>query len=65
MILQCPSCDSRNVTTMWTEHTFPYEDVNLMATVPLRQCGCCGEYWLDHLSEAIIDSTIKDFEDQL
>ncbi len=65
MILQCPSCDSRNVTTVWTEHTFPYgarNPANLTAKVPVRRCKCCGESWLDYISEIIMDRVVTDFE---
>jgi len=65
MILQCPECNSRNVTTVWTKHTFPYgavNPVNLTAKVPIRRCGCCKESWLDYISEIIMDRVIKDFE---
>jgi len=67
MKLQCPSCKSRNVTTVWTKHTFQYGAVNLvnlMANVPVRRCKCCGEAWLDHISEIIMERVIKDFEVQ-
>ena len=66
MTLKCPSCDSQNVTTVWTMHTFQYGAVNpvsLTTRVPVKRCGCCRETWLDYTSEAIMDKVIKDFEE--
>ena len=65
MKLECPSCDSHNVTTVWTERTFQYgvfNPVSLSAKVPLRRCGDCQESWIDFVGEEIIDGVIENFK---
>ena len=65
MKLECPSCDSRNVTTVWTEHTFQYgvfSPVSLVAKVPLRRCRDCQEAWLDYIGEQIMSEVVFDFQ---
>ncbi len=63
MKLECPSCDSRNVTTVWTDHTFQYgvfSPVSLVAKVPLRRCSDCQEAWIDFVGEEIMTGVVKD-----
>jgi putative zinc finger/helix-turn-helix YgiT family protein len=53
--LQCPACGSTDVTTEWSDQSFPYgagrEEVLLSAHVPVRRCGNCGTEYLDEVGE--------------
>ncbi len=59
--MKCPSCEGTNVTTIWVRHHFKYgvdPGVMLSTSVPMRNCLDCGEDWLDHVGEGIIDKVI-------
>ncbi len=58
LMLECPSCDSKDVTSKWLAHDFLYGDVPLACSVPIRTCQTCGEQHLDYIGEEIIDKTI-------
>ena len=60
MRLSCPSCEHKTVITTWTAHKFPYgadDPVMLGCMVPVRSCQC-GEQWLDHESEDIMQQVV-------
>jgi len=54
----CIDCDSRRIVTYEHDHRFPYgvgeTAVTLFARIPVRKCEDCGNEWLDHHAEEIM-----------
>ncbi len=55
--LTCTNCE-KPTTTRWYSHTFMYENTKLSCLVPVRCCPICGEMFLDHVAETIIENAV-------
>lgn len=57
MMQTCEMCDAKSVTVQLKEEKFVYgsgdDQVLLAATVPVYECGECGEMYTDHEAEEL------------
>ncbi|MEZ5401217.1 MAG: type II toxin-antitoxin system MqsA family antitoxin [Bryobacteraceae bacterium] len=55
--IECPACDSADVTTEFIEHPFHYgvgdDAVTLSCILPLRICNACGDRFIDAVGESV------------
>jgi hypothetical protein len=57
--MTCARCESPNVTSRETSHTFQYGDVELHCSVPVHTCVDCSLEFVDHVGELIQDNAIQ------
>jgi hypothetical protein len=67
-LTKCKDCQTYSVTEMHEEIVVPYGKepcVELRVTVPVMQCGVCGNSWTDYRGEFLRDEAVRQYEAQL
>ena len=58
----CIDCESERITTETISHRVPVRQgtiVGITIRIPVRRCIDCGNQWLDHEAEDIIEEAMS------
>jgi len=58
---KCAQCEAMAVNETYREQRFVYGDTELTATVPVLECGACGDAYTDWRGEAARETAVRNF----